>query len=228
MYERFTDRARKVMQCASSEAKRFNYEYLGTEHILLGLLKEGSGTAANVLTNLDLSLRKVRSEVEKMVHVGSDSGFISARLQPSSRAKKAMEYAVEESFNLGHHYVGTEHLLLGLLRVEDGVAAQALMNLGLVPNTIPETVLQLLAGTTGQVEIQDCSANKVEQLPSDVRKVVQAFDQLIERLLETKENAVEAAHQSDNQKDWEKAASIRDHESSVKKLRVSFIQLWPK
>src|SRR5436305_1118775 len=130
MYERFTDRARKVMQLANQEALRFNHEYIGTEHILLGLIKEGSGVAANVLKNLDIDLAKVRREVEKIVLAGPGPVTIG-RLPQTPRAKKVTEYAVEEARDLNHNYVGTEHLLLGLLREEEGVASQVLMNLGL-------------------------------------------------------------------------------------------------
>src|SRR5689334_10710737 len=143
MYERFTDRARKVMQLANQEAQRFNHEYIGTEHILLGLVKEGSGVAANVLKNLDIDLRKIRLEVEKIVQSGPDM-VTMGKLPQTPRAKKVIEYAIEEARNLGHNYVGTEHLLLGLLREKDGVAAQVLMNLGLKLEEVREEVLNLL------------------------------------------------------------------------------------
>lgn len=143
MYERFTDRARKVMQLANQEAQRFNHEYIGTEHILLGLVKEGSGVAANVLKNLDVDLRKIRMEVEKIVQSGPDM-VTMGKLPQTPRAKKVIEYAVEEARNLNHNYVGTEHLLLGLLREQEGVAAQVLMNLGLKLEDVREEVLNLL------------------------------------------------------------------------------------
>src|SRR5687768_2524203 len=143
MYERFTDRARKVMQLANQEAQRFNHEYIGTEHILLGLVKEGSGVAANVLKNLDIDLRKIRLEVEKIVQSGPDM-VTMGKLPQTPRAKKVIEYAMEEARNLNHNYVGTEHLLLGLLREQEGVAAQVLMNLGLKLEDVREEVLNLL------------------------------------------------------------------------------------
>src|SRR5690606_5279513 len=143
MYERFTDRARKVMQLANQEAQRFNHEYIGTEHILLGLVKEGSGVAANVLKNLDVDLRKIRLEVEKIVQSGPDL-VTMGKLPQTPRAKKVIEYAMEEARNLNHNYVGTEHLLLGLLREQEGVAAQVLMNLGLKLEDVREEVLNLL------------------------------------------------------------------------------------
>ncbi|MCA9113071.1 MAG: NDP-hexose 4-ketoreductase, partial [Planctomycetaceae bacterium] len=143
MYERFTDRARKVMQLANQEAQRFNHEYIGTEHILLGLVKEGSGVAANVLKNLDVDLRKIRLEVEKIVQSGPDM-VTMGKLPQTPRAKKVIEYAMEEARNLNHNYVGTEHLLLGLLREQEGVAAQVLMNLGLKLEDVRDEVLNLL------------------------------------------------------------------------------------
>src|SRR5438477_2390818 len=143
MYERFTDRARKVMQLANQEAQRFNHEYIGTEHILLGLVKEGSGVAANVLKHLDIDLRKIRLEVEKIVQSGPDM-VTMGKLPQTPRAKKVIEYSIEEARNLNHNYVGTEHLLLGLLREQEGVAAQVLMNLGLKLEDVREEVLNLL------------------------------------------------------------------------------------
>jgi ATP-dependent Clp protease ATP-binding subunit ClpC len=143
MYERFTDRARKVMQLANQEAQRFNHEYIGTEHILLGLVKEGSGVAANVLKNLDVDLRKIRIEVEKIVQTGPDM-VTMGKLPQTPRAKKVIEYAMDEARNLNHNYVGTEHLLLGLLREQEGVAAQVLMNLGMKLEDVRDEVLNLL------------------------------------------------------------------------------------
>ena len=143
MYERFTDRARRVMQLANSEAQRFNHDYVGTEHLLLGLVKEGSGVASNVLKNLDVDLRKIRVEVEKIVQSGPDMVSMG-KLPQTPRAKKVLEYAFEEARNLNHNYVGTEHLLLGLLREQEGVAAQVLMNLNLKLEDVREEVLNLL------------------------------------------------------------------------------------
>ncbi|MEO1009018.1 MAG: ATP-dependent Clp protease ATP-binding subunit [Planctomycetota bacterium] len=148
MFERFTDRARKVMGLANQEAQRLNHEYIGTEHILLGLVKEGSGVGANVLKNLDVDLRKVRLEVEKLVKAGPEM-VTMGKLPQTPRAKKVIEYAIEEARSLNHNYVGTEHLLLGLLREQDGVAAQVLRNLGLKLEEVREEVLNLL-GASGE------------------------------------------------------------------------------
>jgi len=131
------------MALANQEAQRFNHEFIGTEHILLGLVKEGSGVGANVLKNLDVDLRKVRLEVEKLVKSGPDM-VTMGKLPQTPRAKKVIEYAIEEARALNHNYVGTEHLLLGLLREQDGVAAQVLMNLGLKLEDVRDEVLNLL------------------------------------------------------------------------------------
>jgi ATP-dependent Clp protease ATP-binding subunit ClpC len=179
MYERFTDRARKVMQLANQEAQRFNHEYIGTEHVLLGLIKEGSGVAANVLKNLDVDLRKIRLEVEKLVQSGPDM-VTMGKLPQTPRAKKVIEYSMEEARNLNHNYVGTEHILLGLLREQEGVAAQVLMNLGLKLEEVREEVLNLLghgiegseggernpAGGGGSTESTKSSKSKTPALDS--------------------------------------------------------------
>jgi len=143
MFERFTDRARKVMALANQEAQRFGHEYIGTEHILLGLVKEGSGVGANVLKNLDIDIKKLRLEVEKLVKSGPDM-VTMGKLPQTPRAKKVIEYAIEEARALNHNYIGTEHILLGLLRETEGIAAQVLMNLGLKLEDVRQEVLNLL------------------------------------------------------------------------------------
>jgi ATP-dependent Clp protease ATP-binding subunit ClpC len=143
MFERFTDRARKVMALANQEAQRFNHEYIGTEHILLGLVKEGSGVGATVLKNLDVDIKKLRLEVEKLVKTGPET-VTMGKLPQTPKAKKVIECAVEEARALNHNYVGTEHILLGLLRETEGIAAQVLMNLGLRLEDVRQEVLNLL------------------------------------------------------------------------------------
>jgi ATP-dependent Clp protease ATP-binding subunit ClpC len=142
------------MQLANQEAQRFNHEYIGTEHILLGLVKEGSGVAANVLKNLDVDLRKIRLEVEKLVQSGPEMVTIG-KLPQTPRAKKVIEYSMEEARNLNHNYVGTEHILLGLLREQEGVAAQVLMNLGMKLDDVREEVLNLLGHGMESAEVGD-------------------------------------------------------------------------
>jgi ATP-dependent Clp protease ATP-binding subunit ClpC len=131
------------MALANQEAQRFNHEYIGTEHILLGLVKEGSGVGATVLKNLDVDIKKLRLEVEKLVKSGPDM-VTMGKLPQTPRAKKVIEYAIEEARALNHNYVGTEHILLGLLRESEGIAAQVLMNLGLKLEDVRQEVLNLL------------------------------------------------------------------------------------
>jgi ATP-dependent Clp protease ATP-binding subunit ClpC len=165
MFERFTDRARKVMALANQEAQRFNHEYIGSEHILLGLIKEGTGVGATVLKKMSVDLRKVRLEVEKTVKSGPEM-VPMGKLPYTPRAKKVIEYAIEEARNLNHNYVGTEHLLLGLLREREGIAAKVLMNLGLKLEEVREEVLNLLgAGMENQEE-----ANPTGEMPDTQKR----------------------------------------------------------
>jgi len=143
MYEHFTDRARKVMQLAKQEAQNFRHEYVGTEHILLGLIKENSGVAAHVLKNLGISLLKAEELVRKIVQPGPDEVMLG-KIPHTPRAKKVIDYAIEEARNINHNYVGTEHLLLGLLRETEGIAAQVLIECGCNLEAIREECLDLL------------------------------------------------------------------------------------
>ena len=154
MFDRFTDRAKKVMNLARQEAQRFNHEYLGTEHILLGLVQEGSGVAANVLKNMGIDLNKIRTEVEKIVKTGP-SMVTMGQLPFTPRAKKVLELSMEEASNLGHNYIGTEHLLLGLIKENEGIAAQVLLNLGVKLEDVREEVLEFLGADTTEEEEED-------------------------------------------------------------------------
>jgi ATP-dependent Clp protease ATP-binding subunit ClpC len=129
MSNRFTERAQRIVLIAQEEAKRLNHDYVGPEHVLLGLIALGEGVAAQVLANLGVDLRRVRSEIEKIVGTG-DNVMLLGEIPFTPRAKKVLEYAVEEAQHMGHSYVGTEHLLLGLIREEEGVAARVLGTFG--------------------------------------------------------------------------------------------------
>jgi len=142
-FDRFTDSARKVLAYARQEATRFNHEYIGTEHLLLGLVREGTGVAANVLHNLDVDIKKIRLEVEKMVQSGPEL-VTKGQLPFTPRAKKVLELSNEEARSLGQNYIGTEHILLGLLREQDGVAAHVLTNLGLSLEDVRSEVLNII------------------------------------------------------------------------------------
>ncbi len=151
MFDRFTERARKVIILAKEEAKRFNHDYIGTEHILLGLIKEGESVAAAVLQNLGLSLDTIRLEVEKLVQFGP-STVVSGDIPFTPKAKKVIELAMDEARRLGHNYIGTEHLLLGLIKEGEGVASHVLMNVGLDLNKVRSEVIKLLGSTTPNTE----------------------------------------------------------------------------
>lgn len=152
MYERFTDRARKVLVLANQEALHFNHETVDTYHILLGLVKEGSGVAANVLKNLDIDLRKIRLAVEKVVRPGPEQ-IIMGKLPHTPAFKKVIEGAIGEALTLGHRYVGTEHLLLALVKEGSGIAAMVLTGMGLKLETIRLEILNLLqAGAKEEVQ----------------------------------------------------------------------------
>lgn len=213
MYERFTDRARKVMQFANQEAQRFNHEYIGTEHILLGLVKEGSGVAANVLKNMDVDLRKVRLEIEKLVQSGPDM-VIMGKLPMTPRAKKVIEFSMNEARALHHNYVGTEHILLGLLLEHEGCAAQVLMNLGVDHAEVREEVMMLLGHSetpkTGWVFESPKPKRTKEQYLESISDPEQRarLKAKIEAMLFEKEEAVV------NQ-DFEKASQIRDEMKKV-------------
>ena len=145
MFERFTDRARKVMAIANQEVQRFNHEYIGTEHILLGLIKEGSGTGAAVLKNLGVDIEKMQLEMEQLFKLkGRPDKVTMDKQSPTPLAKKVIEYAIEEARSLNHKYIGTEHILLGLLRESEGTAAQVLVNLGLSIERVRMEILKLL------------------------------------------------------------------------------------
>ena len=147
MFNKFTERARKVILLAKEEAKRFNHDYIGTEHILLGLIREGEGVAAAVLQNLGLSSDQIRLEVEKLVQLGP-STIVSGDIPFTPKAKKVIELAMDEARNLGNNYIGTEHLLLGLIREGEGIAAQVLVNLGLDLGKVRQEVMELLGSSS--------------------------------------------------------------------------------
>src|SRR3989441_1314567 len=147
MFERFTDRARRVVVLAQEEARMLNHNYIGTEHILLGLIHEGEGVAAKALESLGISLEAVRSQVEEII--GQGQAAPTGHIPFTPRAKKVLELSLREALQLGHNYIGTEHILLGLIREGEGVAAQVLQKLGADLNRVRQQVIQLLSGYTG-------------------------------------------------------------------------------
>ena len=152
MFERFTDRARRVVVLAQEEARMLNHSYIGTEHILLGLIHEGDGVAAKALQSLDVSLGAVREQVREIIGQGQQAP--SGHIPFTPRAKKVLELSLREALQLGHNYIGTEHILLGLIREGEGVAAQVLVQLGADLNRVRQTVIQLLSGYQGSGETE--------------------------------------------------------------------------
>jgi len=148
MFNRFTERARKVILLAKEEAKRFNHDYIGTEHILLGLLKEGEGVAATLLKKVGLSLDKLRIEIEKLVKAGP-STMVSGDIPFTPKAKKVIELAMEEARTMGHNYIGTEHLLLGLVREGEGIASRVLAEMNLDLAKVRKAIMELLGSSSG-------------------------------------------------------------------------------
>jgi len=150
LFERFTDRARRVVVLAQEEARLLNHNYIGTEHILLGLIHEGEGVAAKALESVGISLEAVRSQVEEIIGQGGSSP--SGHIPFTPRAKKVLELSLREALQLGHNYIGTEHILLGLIREGEGVAAQVLVKLGADLSRVRQQVIQLLSGYAGSKE----------------------------------------------------------------------------
>src|SRR5574337_1024929 len=164
MFERFTDRARRVVVLAQEEARMLNHNYIGTEHILLGLIHEGEGVAAKSLESLGISLEAVRSQVEEIIGQGQQAP--SGHIPFTPRAKKVLELSLREALQLGHNYIGTEHILLGLIREGEGVAAQVLVKLGADLNRVRQQVLQLLSGYQGKETSAAEGGGRSEGTPS--------------------------------------------------------------
>ena len=160
MFNRFTERARKVIVFAKEEARRFNHDYIGTEHLLLGLIREGEGVAAAVLQKLGLDLETIRLEVEKLVQAGPPTQ-VMGDIPFTPRSKKALELSAEEARALGHNYIGTEHLLLGLVKEGEGMAYRVLLNLGLDLGKLRNEVMELLgSGIPGYGQQEPVKAGK--------------------------------------------------------------------
>ena len=148
MFERFTDRARRVVVLAQDEARRLNHDYIGTEHLLLGLIHEGEGVAAKALDSLGIRLEAVRQQVEEII--GQGKGMPAGHIPFTPRAKKVLELSLREAMDLGHNYIGTEHMLLGLIREGEGVAARVLVTLGADLDRVRDRVVELLRGGKGE------------------------------------------------------------------------------
>jgi ATP-dependent Clp protease ATP-binding subunit ClpA len=201
MFERFTDRARRVVVLAQEEARLLNHDYIGTEHLLLGLAHEGQGVAAGALESLGIRLEALRSQVEEIIGRGESEAASSGQIPFTPRAKKVLELSLRESQQLGHNYIGTEHILLGLIREGQGVAAQVLVKLGADLPRVRQVVIQLLSGYAGGPEAAAEPRPVAMTVPDELRE---AEEQLAE-LRQQKEAAIEA-------QDFDRAAALRDQE----------------
>jgi ATP-dependent Clp protease ATP-binding subunit ClpC len=245
MFERFTDRAHRTLALAREEARALHHGGVGTEHLLLGLLQEGDGVAAKALESLGISLETVRQQVEEIIGQGQQTPSGSIRFSP--RAKKVLELSRREALQLGHHYIGTEHILLGLIREGEGVAAQVLVSLGADLGTVRQRVIQLLHGyqggeepETGRAAPRSVGAGRgergllsellsgVESIGSRLSAIEQSvgagpemgdLDQQIAQVRRDKGSAVGA-------EDYERAAELRDRERHLLAERTSRQAKW--
>jgi ATP-dependent Clp protease ATP-binding subunit ClpC len=237
MFERFTDRARRVVVLAQEEARMLNHNYIGTEHLLLGLIHEGEGVAARALESLGVSMEAVRAQVEQIIGQGQEAP--SGHIPFTPRAKEVLELSLREARQLGHDYIGTEHLLLGLLREGQGVAAQVLVRLGADLNRVREQVTELLHGRRGEEAAGSAAGRRDAGLPPRIAAGLEAIgsrlsaveqrtgtgpstlelDQQIEQVLRDRHAAVGA-------QDYERAASLRDREKDLLAQKASARQQW--
>jgi ATP-dependent Clp protease ATP-binding subunit ClpA len=237
MFERFTDRARRVVVLAQQEARRLNHDYIGTEHILLGLIGEGKGVAARALESLGISLDAVRQQVEEIIGRGHQTP--SGHIPFTPRAKKVLELSLRESLQLGHEYIGTEHILLGLLREGKGVAAQVLVKLGADLSQVRQQVIQLLHGhqekepmsarsTAGELRLLPAVNARLEAVERRLTAIEQRvgtgpdlsdLDEQITQVCREKESAADA-------QDYEQAASLRNREKELLASKAARQEQW--
>jgi hypothetical protein len=238
MFERFTERARRAVALAQEEARRLNHSYIGTEHILLGLIHEGEGVAAKALESLGISLDAVRQQVEEIIGQGQQAP--SGHIPFTPRAKKVLELSLREAQQLGHNYIGTEHILLGLIREGDGVAAQVLVKLGADLNRVRQQVIQLLHGYQGKepTAARTAAAREHGLLPGvqarldavegrlvaveqqlGIRPDTSGLDEQIAQVRREKESAIES-------REYEQAASLRDREKELLASKAARQKQW--
>jgi ATP-dependent Clp protease ATP-binding subunit ClpA len=240
MFERFSDRARRVVVLAQEEARMLNHDYIGTEHILLGLIHQGDGVAAKALESLGISLQPVQHYVEETIGRGQQAS--SGHIPFTPRAKKVLELAQREADALGHNYIGTEHILLGLIREGHGVAAQALVKQGADLNRVRQQVIQLLHGHQGKgvigkasrmgkrvrAQLLDAAFARIESLNPrlaaierwvGMRPDLDDLDQEIAHVRREKEAAIDG-------QDFEAAAALRDKEKQLLSARADRETQW--
>ena len=225
MFDRFTDRARRVVVLAQEEARMLDHDYIGTEHILLGLIHEGEGVAARALESLGISLDAVRQQVEEIIGRGQQEP--PGHIPFTPRAKKVLELSLRESKQFGHNYIGTEHILLGLIREGNGVAAQVLVKLGADLKRVRQQVIQLLHGhTAGEPgPVVEVRLGMVEQRLTAIEQRVgigpdtSELDEQIEVVRTEKGAAVDA-------QDFEQAVSLRDREKQLLADKTARQEQW--
>ena len=226
MFERFTDRARKVVVLAQEEARMLNHNYVGTEHLLLGLIHESEGVAAKALQALGISLEAVRAEVESIIGRGQQAP--SGHIAFTPRAKTVLELTLREARQLGHHYIGTEHILLGLIREGEGVAAQVLVKLSADLNRVRQQVIQLLHGYQGNQPPAAPGGLRRGRVPSDVLARVDAIESHLSAIEQRVGNGPGTGHLDEqigqvrrdkesaiDSQDFEQAASLRNRERQL-------------
>jgi len=213
MFQRFTDQAHRVVALAQEEARMLTHSYIGTEHLLLGLLHEDHGVAAEALDSLGIRLETVRQQVEEIVGRGQQAP--SGHIPFTARAKRAPELAAQESDALGHDFMGTGHLLLGLIRVDDGVAAQVLVTLGADQDRVRQQVIQLLHGdqALGRIDAMDRRLAAIERWVG-MRPDLDDLDQEIAKVRREKEAAID-------RQDFKAATGTRDQEKQLLAARAA-------
>ena len=206
MFERFTDEARRVVVLAQEEARLLNHNYIGTEHLLLGLAHEGEGVAAKALESLGISLEAVRAQVEEIIGQGQSAPVGHIPFTP--RAKKVFELSLREALQLGHNYMGTEHLLLGLIREGEGVAAQVLVKLGSDLPRVRQQVLQLLSRYAGGEAAAEPAGARTRLVRMTVPAELREAEEQLGQVRQEKKAAIDA-------EDFERAAALRDQERQL-------------
>jgi ClpA/ClpB-like protein len=222
MFQRFTDRARRVVVLAQEEARILDHNYIGTEHILLGLLREGEGVAAKALESLGISLDAVRQQVEEIIGQGQQAP--SGHIPFTPRSKKVLELSLREAQQLGHTYIGTEHILLGLIREGDGVAAQVLVRLGADLNRVRQQVIQLLTGRAAGEPGPEAEARPEMAWQRAGQRAgsgpdTSDLDEQIEAARTEKEAAIEA-------QDFEQSVVLRHRETQLRAAKAARQEQW--
>jgi hypothetical protein len=216
MFERFTDRARRVVVLAQEEARMLDHNYIGTEHLLLGLVHEEDGVAARALKDLEVSLDTVRERVETMIGRGKNTP--TGHIPFTPRAKKVLELSLRESVQLGHDHIGTEHILLGLMREGDGVACRVLTELGLSAEAVRQSVIGRIGGRSesfGSPVTVEVRLKRIERrLGISAGGTLTALDEQIAQVRRDKQAAIDA-------QDFDRAAELRQEESQLLSQRVA-------